>query len=147
MQTQSLRRPCTDLKLILIADVTYTNWQQKCKWSIQINKQNENLTPKWPETQQFDRLESQTSSVCMCMNYPVCMFTCVDIVKHVKDTMRDNSCITQLGQSSSGAAGSSLRQMENVLVPLHAWTHSPPSAANTTRSLANLRHNFKGTWF
>lgn len=83
----------------------------------------------------------------MCKIYLVCMFTFVDIVKHVKDTMRDNSCITQLGQSISGAAGSSSRQMENVLVPLHAWTHSPPSAANTARSLANLRHNFKGTWF
>lgn len=61
--------------------------------------------------------------------------------------MRDRSCITQLGQSSRGAAGSSSRQMENVLAPLHAWTHSTPSAASTGRNLANLRHNFKGTWF
>ncbi|RXN30943.1 hypothetical protein ROHU_017347 [Labeo rohita] len=33
--------------------------------------------------------------------------------------------------------------MENVLAPLHAWTHSTPSAASTARNLANLRHNFK----
>ncbi len=34
--------------------------------------------------------------------------------------MRDRSCITPIGQSSRGAAGSSSRQMENVLAPLHA---------------------------
>lgn len=92
-------------------------------------------------------VKPHTSNTCMCMNYHIATFTSVEIVKHVKDTMRDNSCITQLGQSISGAAGSSSRQMENVLAPLHAWTHSPPSSANTNRSLANLRHNFKGTWF
>ncbi len=77
------------------------------------------------------------------ISVPLCL--CVEI--HIKDIMRDRSCITQLGQSSRGAAGSSSRQMENVLVPLHAWTHSTSSAASTARNLANLRHNFKGTWF
>lgn len=85
------------------------------------------------------------SCVYACAWTSVSLCLCIEI--QIKDIMRDRSCITQLGQSSRGAAGSSSRQMENVLVPLHAWTYSTPSAASTARNLANLLHNFKGTWF
>lgn len=100
------------------------------------------MTQTWPETPLFVRLGSCVYTRAW-ISVPLCL--CVEI--HIKDIMRDRSCITQLGQSSRGAAGSSSRQMENVLAPLHAWTHSTPSSASTARNLANLRHNFKGTWF
>ncbi len=100
------------------------------------------MTQTWPETPMFVRLGTCVYTRAW-ISVPLCL--CVEI--HIKDIMRDRSCITQLGQSSRGAAGSSSRQMENVLAPLHAWTHSTSSAASTARNLANLRHNFKGTWF
>lgn len=100
------------------------------------------MTQTCPETPLFVRLGSCAYA---CARISVLLCLCVET--HIKDIMRDRSCITQLGQSSRGAAGSSSRQMENVLAPLHAWTYSTPSAASTARNLANLRHNFKGTWF
>lgn len=100
------------------------------------------MAQTWPETPLFVRLGS-----CVNARAWISVPLCLGVEIHLKDIMRDRRCITQLGQSSRGAAGSSSRQMENVLAPLHAWTHSTPSAASTARNLANLRHNFKGTWF
>ncbi len=74
------------------------------------------MTQTWPETPMFVRLGTCVYTRAW-ISVPLCL--CVEI--HIKDIMRDRSCITQLGQSSRGAAGSSSRQMENVLAPLHAW--------------------------